>query len=406
MDITAMTEQELEALCISWRRWFHAHPEVSLHEQHTAEKIYGILEELGLHPVRGQGHYGLAATIEGGQPGGMVALRADMDALSVTEETGLPFASENPGVMHACGHDTHMTILLETILRLLQRRQEIKGRVRLLFQPSEELSPHGGAPFMMKDGFLDGVQGVFGLHVWPNIPLGKIGIKPGALMAASDRLKIEILGRSAHAGHPQEGIDAIMAAVNFLQQLNQIISRRISPLSTATINIGTFQGGERYNVVPGKVTLEGTVRNLDEDNRIHIKEFIGNLLEGLKVSTGIDYTYDYQFGHPVVMNWPVPTALVQKTATRVLGQDGLMPHISPDLIAEDFGKYLKKYPGAFLWLGCRAAGTPFYGLHNAKFCPDESVLVIGSRLMSQVAIDALEALAQGTDFSAEEAKEG
>ena len=400
MDVLTMTEEELEALCITWRRWFHAHPEVSRKEQHTSEKIYGILEELGLHPVRGHGHYGIAATIEGGQPGGLVALRADMDALSVTEETGLPFASENPGVMHACGHDTHMTILLETILRLLKRKQEIKGKIRLLFQPSEELSPKGGAPFMMDDGFLDGVQGVFGLHVWPNIPLGKVGIKPGALMAASDRLKIEIIGRSSHAAHPDEGVDAIMGTMNFLQQLNQIISRRISPLSTATINIGTIHGGERYNVVPGKVTLEGTVRNLDETNRLHIKDYMENILKGLKVSSGIDYTYDYQFGHPVVMNWPVPTELVERTAVQVLGQEALVPHISPDLIAEDFGKYLKKYPGAFLWLGCLPPGAPFHGLHNAKFCPDERVLVLGSRLMSQLAINALDALARGTDFCA------
>lgn len=178
MDVRNMTEEELEQQCIAWRRWFHQHPEVSTKEKNTSQKVFDILTELGLHPVRGEGHYGVAATIEGGTPGAMIALRADMDALSVKEETGLPFASLNEGVMHACGHDMHMTTLLETIIRLLKRRDEIEGKVRVLFQPSEELSPTGGARYMIKDGFLKDVKAVFGLHMWPSYPCGKIGVKP------------------------------------------------------------------------------------------------------------------------------------------------------------------------------------------------------------------------------------
>ncbi|UQT39841.1 amidohydrolase [Acidaminococcus intestini] len=161
---------------------------------------------MGALPVRGTGHYGVAATLKGKSEGPLIALRADMDALSVREETGLPFASQNEGVMHACGHDVHMAILLETVLRLLQRRDDLFGSVRILFQPSEELSPTGGARLMMKDGFLDGVSGVFGLHVWPSYPVGRIGIKGGPLMAASDRFRVTIKGRTAHAGHPHEGL--------------------------------------------------------------------------------------------------------------------------------------------------------------------------------------------------------
>lgn len=399
MDIEKMTEQELEELCVSWRRWFHAHPEVSTKEFKTSEKIFGILEELGLNPVRGNGHQGIAATIVGGKPGPMIALRADMDALSIKEETGLPYASETPGIMHACGHDVHMTTLLETTLRLLKRKDEIQGKIRLIFQPSEELSPTGGAQYMMDDGFLDGVKGVFGLHVWPNYECGKIGVKPGAMMAGSDRIKVVIKGRSSHAGHPNEGIDAIMAAADFLQQVSHIVSRRISPLATATINFGIIQGGSRYNIVPSEVTLEGTIRTLDEETRSKIPEFITGILEGQKISTGIDYDFDYFYGYPVVMNWPVPEALVESTAAEVLGKDGLESHVVPDLTAEDFGRYLQAIPGAFLWLGCGIKGKPVHGLHNAKMCPDEHTLVVGSKLMSQLAINALAALNNGADFN-------
>ncbi|WP_105326285.1 M20 metallopeptidase family protein [Acidaminococcus provencensis] len=400
MDVQKMTEEELQAQCVAWRRWFHEHPEVSTKEIQTSQKVFDILTELGLNPVRGKGHYGVAATIQGAQPGPMVALRADMDALSVTEATGLPYASQNPGVMHACGHDMHITTLLETILRLLRRKDELAGSVRVLFQPSEEMSPTGGARYMMQDGFLDGVQGVFGLHMWPTFLCGQVGVKAGALMAGSDRIKVIIKGKTSHAGHPQEGVDAIMAAADFLQQVSHIVSRRISPLATATINFGTIQGGSRYNVVPGEVTLEGTIRTLDEDNRKKIPEFIKGILEGLKLSAGIDYDFQYFYGYPVLDNWPVPAQLAAETVRQVLGDEALVPGISPDLTAEDFGFYLQKVPGAFLWLGCGIKDQPVHGLHNAKFCPDEQALVVGSRLMSQLAINALQQLKAGKDFSA------
>lgn len=399
MDVKNMTEEELEQQCIAWRRWFHQHPEVSTKEKNTSQKVFDILTELGLHPVRGEGHYGVAATIEGGKPGAMIALRADMDALSVKEETGLPFASLNEGVMHACGHDMHMTTLLETIIRLLKRRDEIEGKVRVLFQPSEELSPTGGARYMIKDGFLKDVKAVFGLHMWPSYPCGKIGVKPGALMAGSDRIKVVIKGKTSHAGHPQEGVDAIMAAADFLQQVSHIVSRRVSPLNTATINIGTIHGGSRYNVVPGEVTLEGTIRTLDEETRKKIPEWIKGILEGLKLSAGITYKFDYMYGYPVLMNWPVAAQLVADTAQEVLGKDAVMPGVQPDLTAEDFGFYLTETPGAFLWLGCGIKGRPVYGLHSSKMIPDENALIAGSKLMSQVAINALKKINEGVDFS-------
>ena len=399
MDVLNLTEDALEAKCVEWRRWFHEHPEVSTEEKKTSEKIFTILKDLGLDPVRGTDHYGVAATLKGGKPGPVVALRADIDALSVKEATGLPYASQNPGVMHACGHDIHITTLLETILRLLRRKDEIQGSVRILFQPSEELSPTGGARYMMKDGFLQDVKAIFGLHVWPSFVCGKIGVKAGAMMAGSDRIKVVIKGKTAHAGHPQEGIDAIMAAADFLQQISHIVSRRVSPLATATINIGTIRGGSRYNVVPDEVTLEGTIRTLDEENRKRIPEFIQDILDGLKKSAGVACEFNYYYGYPVLDNWPVPAQLVKDTARKVLGEEGLVSQVVPDLTAEDFGFYLQEIPGAFLWLGCGTEGEPIHGLHDARMCPNENALVVGSKLMSQVVIDALAALEQGADFS-------
>jgi amidohydrolase len=402
MDVMNMTEETLQQQCVEWRRWFHAHPEISLKEKNTSEKIFSILSDLGLHPVKGKGHYGVAATLEGEIPGPMVALRADIDALSVKEETGLPFASENEGVMHACGHDIHMTVLLGTVLRLLRRKHEIAGRVRILFQPSEELSPTGGARYMMQDGFLEGVSCIFGLHAWPSYPVGTIGVKPGALMAGSDRIRVEIKGRTSHAGHPQEGVDAIMAAADFMQQVSHIIARRTDPLDTATINIGTIQGGSRYNVVPDSCVLEGTIRTLNEETRKRIPEMLKGILEGLKQSSGITYQFDYYYGYPVVMNWPVPARLVADTVCEVLGKEALYPQVRPDLTAEDFGFFLQKIPGAFLWLGCGTPGQPVYGLHSARCCPDEKALVVGSRLMSEVVINALNEFHKGIDFSLKE----
>ncbi|BFK75729.1 MULTISPECIES: M20 family metallopeptidase [Acidaminococcus] len=398
MNPAALSEEKIVEIGRECRRYFHAHPEISTQEAETSAKIFSLLEEWGLSPVRGTGHYGVAATLKGKSEGPLIALRADMDALSVREETGLPFASQNEGVMHACGHDVHMAILLETVLRLLQRRDDLFGSVRILFQPSEELSPTGGARLMMKDGFLDGVSGVFGLHVWPSYPVGRIGIKGGPLMAASDRFRVTIKGRTAHAGHPHEGVDAILAAADFLQEVSHIVSRRVSPLDTATINVGTISGGSRYNVVPGSCILEGTIRTLNETTRDHIPQWLEGILKGLEQSAGITYEFNYFRGYPVLMNWPKPAELVRQTAQETLGEEAVMAHVEPDLTAEDFGFYLQKVPGAFLWLGCSTPGTPAAGLHNARCCPDEKALEVGSRLMAGVAIKALAALSADHDF--------
>ena len=399
MDITSWQEEDFQAQAITWRRAFHEDPEISYHEDRTQQKIAHALQDMGLEPVLGTKHHGVTATITGDQAGPTVALRADMDALQVNEITGLPFKSKNQGIMHACGHDLHMAILLTAALRLLQNKSKLQGSVKLLFQPSEEMTPDGGAKFLIEDGWLNEVQGIFGLHVWPDLPVGKIGVKAGPLMAASDRFKVKILGKTSHAGHPNQGVDAIMATADFLQALSHIVSRRISPLATATINVGKLEAGTRYNVVPGEANLEGTIRNLNETTRAEIPELIRQVLDGMKISAGIGYQMEYFKGYPVLNNWKVPAQLAAETVEQFLGPSALATNIEPDLTAEDFGRYLQVKPGCFCWLGCHTEGTERFGLHSAQFCPDEKALHLGSQFLAELAIRALTALHKGIDFS-------
>lgn len=393
-----MTEQEIEDIAVKWRRDFHEHPEISYHEEETAQRIAKALKEIGLEPTMAKNSHGVVATIEGGKRGPMIALRADIDALQVQEQVEVPWKSQKQGIMHACGHDFHMTILLTAALRLLQHKDDIPGKIRLIFQPSEEMTPDGGAKFIIEEGFLDGCIAIFGLHVWPDFECGQAGVKAGPLMAASDRFKIKIIGKTSHAGHPDQGVDAVMATADIVQQMSHIVSRRVNPLATATINVGTMTAGSRYNVVPGEANLEGTVRTLDETTRHKIPEFIKNILEGAKISAGIDYKMEHFFGYPVLNNWPVPAKLVADTIQKALGKEALI-QVEPHLTAEDFGRYLEKMPGAFFWLGCRKKGEPVYGLHSAKLCPDENTLHVGSKLVEQLALNALWALNNGVNFT-------
>jgi len=399
LDVEKMQEEEIQAQAVKWRRVFHEDPEISYHEDRTQQKVAQALEAMGLTPTLGTKHHGVTAMITGNAQGPTIALRADMDALQVKELTNLPFKSKNEGIMHACGHDFHMTILLTAALRLLQNKAALKGNVKLLFQPSEEMTPDGGAKFLLEDGWLQDVKGIFGLHVWPELSVGKVGVKAGPLMAASDRFKVKIIGKTSHAGHPNQGIDAVMASADFLQALSHIVSRRISPLATATINVGRLEAGSRYNVVPGEANMEGTIRNLDENTRAAIPEFIEQILEGMKISAGIDYQMAYFKGYPVLNNWKVPAQIAATTVEQVLGKDALAANIEPDLTAEDFGRYLQVIPGCFCWLGCHEEGTERFGLHSAQFCPNEKASHVGSRFVAGLAVNALEALSQHVDFS-------
>jgi len=374
---------------VSWRRMFHENPEVSTKEKQTSLAVADILQGMGVEVQTFQEHFGLCAIIRGDHAGPVVAFRADMDALPITEVSDAPYRSTRPGVMHACGHDGHMAIALGVAKLFSSCRSKLAGTVKILFQPAEEAAPTGGAALLINEGVLDDGDVIFGLHLWPDLPCGQIGTCAGPLMAASDRFTITLLGQGAHAGQPQNGVDAITMAADIIQGLGHIMSRQIDPLETATLSVGTIEGGERYNVIAREVVLNGTVRTLGEKVRKEIPAKMERLLAGMTAAQGGDYTLHYQYGYPVLNNWTEPTEIVIQAARQVIGEKAVHNNIRPVLAAEDFGRYLAKMPGTYFWLGCAKAGQKNYGLHSPNFDIDEDALLIGSQIMFQAGLLAL-----------------
>lgn len=394
MDEESMVEDNLTAWMTCLRRQLHREPERSGEERQTRAKLVAALRKLGLMAQTYEMHYGVSAVIEGAQDGPTVALRADMDGLSVTEETGLPYASAQAGLMHACGHDMHMAGLLGAAALLQRRRDKLRGRVKLLFQPAEELAPQGGARFFLRAGFLTDVRAIFGLHIWPELATGEIGVKDGPMMAASDRFAAKLFGKGAHAGQPHRGVDAIVAGMNALQEFQQIVSRQVDPLSAAVLSVGCVRGGERYNVVAREFAMEGTVRTLDNTARTRIEVAMEQALAGVAQAGGATYALEYQRGYPALCNWRGAVEIVRRAARGLAARD-----VRPAMASEDFGFYLEEIPGAFFWIGCRAAGQSAQSLHSAQFAPDEAALSLAARLLCDCACEALEFLNDGGVFA-------
>lgn len=380
--------KRFETHLIDLRRWFHRHPEVSLQEIETSKKILEELLDIGGYEIRSNfGGYGILAEIKGKEAGKTICLRADMDALSVTEDTGLPFSSENDGVMHACGHDHHITMLLGAARLLKLHQEDLKGTVRLIFQPAEEYSPRGGARSMIEEGALQDAAAVFGLHVWPNLPAGKVGVKAGPQMAASDRFTIEFLGETSHGAMPDQGNDALIAGCQFVNAVQTVVSRNMDPMLSGVITIGTFQAGSRYNVVPGSCRLEGTVRSFDKNIRETAEKRIKEIFEGIKIAFSIDGELTYEHGYNAVMNDPEMADYVLCKAEELFGKEDTIRLDKPAMTAEDFAFYLEKTPGAFYWLGTTDEGDKVWPLHSAHYKGNEAVLCRGAALMAKLALD-------------------
>ncbi|MCI2046263.1 MAG: M20 family metallopeptidase [Faecalibacterium sp.] len=383
--------QQAEALAprlAEIRRALHRCPEPARREEKTAALVARTLRALpGITVKEHVFATGILAELSGALPGPTVALRADMDALNLTEETGLPYASEVPGMMHACGHDFHITFLLGAAMLLAQRQSELHGTVRFIFQPSEEYSPEGGSRGMIAAGALKGASAVFGLHVWPDLPYGKIGIKPGPLMACSDHFYVHLHGKSAHAARPDEGIDALQAGCRYATAVQTIVSRSLSPLQSAAVSIGKIEAGSRYNIVAQECTLEGTARTLEPQARQAVEDGLRRILAGECTASGCTGELDYRKGYCPTVNDAAMTAYAEKTAARLLGGEAIVKISQPTMIAEDFGFYLKEVPGCFFWLGTQKPGTPFWPLHSSHFAPDEALLPYGAALLAALALD-------------------
>ena len=359
------------------RRHIHAHPELSGEEYQTAAFIAGVLSANGLHVEEGIGRTGVIGELKGTQSSdNILAIRTDMDALPIQERTSLEYASRIPGVMHACGHDIHTTVGLGTAMILSQIASELGGKVRFIFQPAEEIAQ--GANWMVKDGVMNNVAAILGLHVFPSIPAGSIGIRYGALTAAADDLEIIIIGESGHGARPHEAIDAIWIASQVITSLQQAISRTQNPLRPVVLSIGKINGGRAPNVIADRVQLLGTVRSLHPETRNNLPDWIEKIVSNVCNSYNAKYQVNYRQGVPSVQNDNILTQLLQSAAEEAWTNERVQILPEPSLGAEDFSIYLEHAPGAMFRLGVgyeeRIINHP---LHHPQFEVDESAIMTG-----------------------------
>jgi amidohydrolase len=380
-------EGEIESLTgtlVEWRRDFHRHPELAFEEKRTSDVVRKFLESLGIE-VRTCGRTGLRGVLRGGKSGRTVGLRADMDALPVAEIADHDYASSNPGVMHACGHDGHMAILMGAAKILAARRATLPGTVVFLFQPSEE-KPPGGARVMIEEGALDGVDSVFGLHLWQPKPTGIVGLRTGAMMAQADNFEVVIEGRGGHASQPNVTVDPVVVASHVVIAAQTIVSRYTDPLQPVVVSFTTMDGGRVHNIIPDSVKMTGTVRTLDPETQRVVKQRLGEICEATCRLFGATAEFTYIEGYPPVINDAASVDLVARVAARELGA-GSVETIAPIMGGEDFAYYLQDVPGAFALLGM--GDNQPHPHHSARFDIDEKVLPLGVRLMTAVALEML-----------------
>lgn len=380
--------KEINEWIVKLRRDFHEHPEESLKEFRTAQVIEEELTKMGIKVER-LGDTGVVGILEGKSKGKVIALRADIDALSVTEKTNLPFSSETPGMMHACGHDCHASMLLGAAKVLSQIKNEFDGTVKFIFQPAEELAL--GAKMMIKNGVLKNpdVDFIFGMHIWSDVPLKKAIVQEGALMAGADVWELEIKGKSAHGSSPWQGTDAIVCAASVIQGLQTLVSRKNDARSPVVINIGTINGGDRFNVIPGNVKMDGMNRTFTLESRKNLPIWMEKMIKSTCEAYDCEYEFNYYEKTAIVINDEKGTKLVKDSVTKLMGEDTFIPS-EKIMGSEDFSEYLEEVPGAFILLGGRNEENGCcYSHHSNFFNVDEEALPIGSATYAQVAIDYL-----------------
>ncbi len=391
---------EIEQQVIDWRRHFHENPELSNREFETAAYIAEYLNELGLEVETEVAHTGVVALLEGGKPGPVIALRADMDALPVTERTDVPFKSEatgmyqgkEVGVMHACGHDTHMAILMGVAKILTEMKDDLKGTIKFIFQPAEEGAPQGeegGGELMVKEGVLQDpdVDVIFGLHINDATPVGTIRYRPEGIMASVNSFSLDIKGKQAHGSAPWNGIDPIVTAAQIINNAQTIVSRNMElTKQAAVVTFGVIEGGVRHNIIPESIHLEGTIRALDEDMRQLIFKRLETIVQNTAESNGAEATLTIHKGYPITYNDPELTAMMAPTLEEVAGEENavIMDAITG---AEDFSFFQKEVPGLYFFIGGKAQNREAAGHHTPDFYIDESGMKLGVRAMSNLVID-------------------
>jgi amidohydrolase len=394
--IEAATAQLHDEL-VARRRDFHMHPELSNREQRTSGIVAEELRKIGFTDIRtGVGKYGVVAVLKGGKPGPVVAVRADMDALPIQEVNDVPYKSQVANVKHACGHDAHTTVGLGVAKVLYGMRQDIPGTVKFIFQPAEEGAPEGeegGAPFMIKEGALQNPkpQAIFGLHSGPLFEVGTFGVRPGGMLASSDTFKIVVKGKQSHGGYPHQGIDSIVVASNIVQELQTIASRRVRPIDPVVVTIGTIHGGSRFNVIAPEVTMEGTLRTLNNDVRTKVLALMQKIVTEVAAANEAQATLTFM-KNPNFVTYNEPS-LAEETISvmRAVAGEKNVIMTDPQMGAEDFSYYQNEIPGFFYWLGIanKQKGITA-GLHTADFDIDEQALDNGVKMMSNIVVDYLE----------------
>ena len=353
------------------RRYLHQYPEVSFKETKTAKYIADYYEKLGIPYRTNVGGNGVIATLQGAKPGKTVALRADFDALPIQDEKDVPYKSKIDGVMHACGHDGHTATLLVLAKVMKEFQDKLPGTIVFLHQHAEEYAP-GGAKPMIEDGALDGVDAVFGNHLWSTTPYGTLQTSKGAMMAGADRFEITIQGKGGHGAYPHETKDSIVIASQLVTELQQIVSRRIDPVETVVISVGMFQAGDAFNIIADSAKITGTVRYFNQDIQDKIIEEMEKIIKGLCISNDASYQFDYVKGYPPLINHRNEAELVMQ-ASEDIKQIEHIQEMNPSMASEDFAYYMLEKPGAFFFTGAQVDENP-YPHHHPKFDFNEKAM--------------------------------
>ncbi len=378
---------EHKDLIIKIRRDLHRIPETAYTEKKTSAYVAAHLNKLGLEVQTGIARHGVVGLLKAGRPGPTLMIRADMDALPLKEDTGLPFASEHEGVMHACGHDAHMAMVLGAATVLNKVKNELNGNIKFLFQPAEE-GP-GGAKPMIEAGVMENpkVDYSIGCHVWHQIPEGTIGIRTGAFMAAMDRFDIKIKGRAGHGAMPHLCVDALEVGTQVVGALQRIVSRQMNPLEPAVVTVGTFHAGSAFNIIPAEAELSGTTRTFDTDTWNAWESHLEKVVRGVCESMGADFELKFQKGYPATINDESMAEIVNRCAEKVVGKDRIVVP-QKTMGGEDFAFYLQRSKGCYFALGVGREGAA--PVHNPKFDFDEDVLLLGVETHCRVGLELLE----------------
>ena len=369
-----------------WRRDIHTHPETAFEEHRTSQVIADKLESFGIPIDKGLAGTGVVGIIEGNQPGDRaIGLRADIDALDIHEQTNKPYASKNPGKMHACGHDGHTTMLLGAAKYLAEHR-DFAGKVYVIFQPAEE--NEGGGRVMVEQGLFDKfpMEQVYGMHNWPGMPVGQIGMRVGPLMAAYDIFRIKVTGKGSHGAMPHDGIDPVLISAHIITNLQTIASRNVDPQESVVVSVTQVHGGDAYNVIPEEVELRGTVRSFSTEVQEMAEANIRRIVKAVASAHGAETEMHYERRYPPTVNAPDETAHAAKVAAGVVGEDNVLTDVAPVMGSEDFAFMLNEKPGCYIWLG---AGDQVANLHSPHFDFNDDILPIGASYWARLVEDTL-----------------